>query len=65
MAADGIGTRTVNELMTEHPATIAVFNRFGIDMCCGGGVSVDDAVRRDGLDRDAVCLALRDAMKAP
>ena len=28
----------VDELTARYPDTIAVFNRFGIDSCCGGGV---------------------------
>lgn len=53
---------TVNEIVASHPETIPVFNRFGMDTCCGGGVSVDEAARRDGLDVDAVLAALRDAV---
>jgi iron-sulfur cluster repair protein YtfE (RIC family) len=33
-----------------------------MDACCGGGVSVDEAARRDGLDLAAVLAALRDAL---
>ena len=54
---------TVNELVVRYPATIAVFNRFGIDSCCGGGVPLADAARRDGADVDALLAALREAME--
>jgi iron-sulfur cluster repair protein YtfE (RIC family) len=54
---------TINEIVARHPETIAVFNRFGMDTCCGGGVAVNDAARRDGLDLDQVLAALRDAME--
>jgi iron-sulfur cluster repair protein YtfE (RIC family) len=27
---------TVNEAIRRYPATVAVFNAFGIDACCGG-----------------------------
>jgi len=54
---------TVNELVMRYPATIAVFNRFGIDSCCGGGVPIADAARRDGADVDALLAALREAVE--
>jgi iron-sulfur cluster repair protein YtfE (RIC family) len=50
---------TVNEIMVRHPASIDVFNRFGIDSCCGGGVPLADAAGRDGADLDDLLAALR------
>ena len=55
-------TMTVNEIVATHPQAIAVFNRFGIDSCCGGGVAVEDAARRDGLDPEVVLDALREVV---
>ena len=52
---------TVNEILARYPATIAVFNRFGIDSCCGGGVPIADAARRDGADFDVLLAELREA----
>lgn len=49
---------TVNELIARYPETIAVFNRFGIDSCCGGGEPIAEAARRDGADLDALMAAL-------
>lgn len=53
---------TVNEMVVAHPETIPVFHRFGLDTCCGGGVPIVDAARRDGTDLDALRQALRDAL---
>jgi regulator of cell morphogenesis and NO signaling len=39
----------------------AVLSRLGIDYCCGGGVSLDEACTRRGLSVDDVLLALRDS----
>ncbi len=55
---------TVNQLVAREPATIAVFNRFGMDTCCGGAVPIADAARRDGVDLDALIAALRSAIAA-
>lgn len=54
---------TINELIAQHPETIATFNRFGIDTCCGGGEPIADAARRDGADLDALLAALRAAVE--
>lgn len=54
--------QTINEIVAEHPETIAVFNRFGMDTCCGGGIRVEEAARRDGVDADAVIAALNEAL---
>ena len=50
---------TINDLVARYPATISVFNQFGMDTCCGGGVAVRDAVARHGLDLNEVLTALR------
>lgn len=55
---------TVNELIARHPETIRVFDRFGIDSCCGGAERPEVAARRDGADPAALCEALRHALTA-
>lgn len=48
----------VNDVIQSHPDTTNVFNEFGIDACCGGAVSVQDAAVRDGADPAALLSAL-------
>ena len=48
----------VNDVIQSHPDTTNVFNDFGIDACCGGAVSVQDAAVRDGADPAALLNAL-------
>ena len=36
-------TQTVRQLATEVPNATRVFEKFGIDYCCGGGKSLEDA----------------------
>lgn len=43
-------TMTVNEVVRLYPASIPVFNEYGIDTCCGGGVPLSIAVQRDDVD---------------
>jgi regulator of cell morphogenesis and NO signaling len=49
---------TVNATIALFPETVEVFNRFGIDACCGGAVPLDEAAQRDGADADALYDAL-------
>jgi regulator of cell morphogenesis and NO signaling len=59
----GIGAqRKVNEVIRTHPATVEVFNRFGIDACCGGASSIHDAAVRDGAEPDALLAALNEVV---
>ena len=53
---------SVNEVMKRYPATMEIFNRFGIDTCCGGNASVTEAARRDAVDLDSLLEAIRDAV---
>ncbi len=53
----------INEIVARFPETIPVFNRFGLDICCGGGVRVDEAAERDGIDAAEVLSALRQALE--
>lgn len=46
----GFAAMTVNEIVRKYPATIAVFNEFGIDSCCGGGVELSVAAERDSVE---------------
>ncbi|MFI5230583.1 MAG: DUF542 domain-containing protein [Gemmatimonadales bacterium] len=55
-------TLAINEIVAAYPETIAVFNRFGFDTCCGGRVRVDEAARRDGVDVNEVVAALNQAL---
>lgn len=48
--ADEVMQVTVNEMIARHPETVAVFNLFEIDTCCGGAVSIRAAAERDGAD---------------
>ncbi len=54
---------TVNEVIRLWPTTIATFNHFGIDACCGGSVTVRVAALRDGADPGALEAALLDAIR--
>lgn len=65
MADNSIDTSVpVDQMVARHPETVPVFNRFGLDLCCGGGAPIAEAARRDGADLDELVHALRDALSA-
>lgn len=53
---------TITDIVARHPETADVFHRFGLDTCCGGGVSVSDAAQRHGLDVERLLEAVRDVL---
>ncbi len=51
-------TATIADLVLEEPARARVFERLGLDYCCGGKKSLEDACERRGLDVETVVSAL-------
>ena len=45
---------TLSEIATRHPAGSRVLHRHGLDFCCGGRRSFDDACAERGLVADAI-----------
>jgi regulator of cell morphogenesis and NO signaling len=56
--------KTVRELALENPASTRVFERLGIDYCCGGNKSLDEACRSANLNIDQVLDSLEKAEQA-
>ncbi|MBM3328967.1 MAG: iron-sulfur cluster repair di-iron protein [Calditrichaeota bacterium] len=57
--------RTVGQLVAERPARARVFERFGIDYCCGGRVSLAEAASSLGLDPAVIERALSECDAGP
>lgn len=51
-------THTLGALVTDHPDLAREFERLGLDYCCGGQRSLDDACREAGLDTSELASAL-------
>jgi regulator of cell morphogenesis and NO signaling len=45
MSASAIMSKTVGELAAENPAATRVFEELGIDYCCNGGNTLEQACR--------------------
>lgn len=49
----------VGNLVTEDLRRARIFKTYGIDFCCGGGISVQEACRRKGIDEEELLSALQ------
>lgn len=54
---------TVDALMASHPATMVVFNSFGVDTCCGAHRTVREAAVEDRVDPAELVAALRQVIE--
>jgi regulator of cell morphogenesis and NO signaling len=57
--------KTVRELALENPSSTRIFEKLGIDYCCGGNVSLEQACRTANLDIDQVLESLEKAHATP
>lgn len=54
-------TKTVREIALEQPGAIRVFERYGIDYCCGGRKPLNEACGAKGVDVAGVIRELEEA----
>ncbi len=52
---------TVRDIAIEQPASIRVFERFGIDYCCGGRKPLAEACEEHSIKPEAVLEAIQEA----
>ena len=43
--------KTVADYVTENIKTAHIFKKYGIDFCCGGGISVKKACAKNNVDQ--------------
>jgi regulator of cell morphogenesis and NO signaling len=58
-------TETVREIALNQPSSIRVFERFGIDYCCGGRKPLAVACTEQDVQIDSVLAALAEAATEP
>ncbi len=56
---------TVRDIVTSDFRAAAVFHKFGIDFCCGGGSTLNDACEKQNVSPGAVLEALTSACATP
>jgi len=57
--------KTIGEFVTEDYRTAAVFEKHGIDFCCGGKVVLSEACREKGIELDKILAELVSAGSTP
>lgn len=57
--------RTVGQLVAEGPARSRVFERWGIDYCCGGKKNLGEVCAKKGLDAATVVRDIEESDAAP
>jgi regulator of cell morphogenesis and NO signaling len=55
---NALNERTIGELVAERPRRSRIFEKLGIDYCCGGKRRLDDACNAKGLDANTVAVML-------
>jgi regulator of cell morphogenesis and NO signaling len=55
--------QTVREIALNQPSSIRVFERYGIDYCCGGRKALAEACLATGVEVEAVIAALESAAR--
>lgn len=58
MNVSNLSLKSVGSIVNENFASARIFKEFGIDFCCGGSVSLEEACRLAGVDINRVVEAL-------
>jgi regulator of cell morphogenesis and NO signaling len=58
-AAIELAGQTIAAIVEQHPETMPIFTQFGLDLCCGGGLTIDQAATAHGLMPQTVLSAVR------
>jgi len=58
-------TQTVGEIALEQPMSIPVFERYGIEYCCGGRMPLAEACELKDVAVEKVIAALEAASRKP
>lgn len=49
-----VANRTISDLVEHAPGTMTVFSSLGLDLCCGGGHPLGEALALHGIEPDPV-----------
>lgn len=58
-------TLTINDVVERYPDLMPILAGRGLDLCCGGPLTLGEAAERHGLDLDGLVAELNAALAAP
>ncbi len=64
-AEDAGSSRTIGGFVADDYRTAEVFEKHGIDFCCGGNVSLDAVCRQKGIDPTVILREIEEAKREP
>jgi regulator of cell morphogenesis and NO signaling len=53
---------TLNDIVMRYPKALPILDAYGLDTCCGGGISLRETASRHGLSLDAIMKSLEEAL---
>ncbi|WP_412984641.1 iron-sulfur cluster repair di-iron protein [Pontimicrobium sp. IMCC45349] len=56
---------TVAEVVADNIKTAHIFKKYGIDFCCGGGITIDKACEKNAVNYEALMSDLEKVDEAP
>jgi hypothetical protein len=60
-----LSEKTLGELVTEDYRRVEIFEKHGMDFCCGGAVTLAEACRENNLDLDKVVEEVEQLEREP
>ena len=58
-----LNTTLIRDLVEEHPEVMPILNECGIDICCGGGLTVPDAAEAHFHDASVIVYQMLRAIR--
>ncbi len=65
MTTTSLSEKTVGDIVTDDYRTAEIFEKHGIDFCCGGKATLADACREQGVDPAALVREIEGLAQAP
>jgi regulator of cell morphogenesis and NO signaling len=65
MTTTNLSGKTVGDIVTDDYRTAEIFEKHGIDFCCGGNVTLADACLKQGIDPASLVREIEGLQQAP
>ncbi len=62
---NGIHTATIKEIVTDDYRTAAIFEKYSLDFCCGGGKTIEQACKEKSVNMASVLQDLKNVSGNP